>query len=126
MGEGVAGDRRQEVPWGEEWDASRANSDESKLGRTAPAGSYPGGASPYGAHDMAGNVWEWVADWYDERYYQRSPERSPRGPDSGQSRVLRGGSWFNYPVNLRAMARSYDAPDRWRHFLGFRCAKGAP
>jgi len=88
-------------------------------------GSYPSGVSPYGAHDMAGNVWEWVADWFDAAYYQRSPERNPKGPDSGTSRVLRGGSWLNDPFSLRAAARSLNTPDHRSNSSGFRCARGA-
>jgi formylglycine-generating enzyme required for sulfatase activity len=101
----------RKYPWGDQWDSSKANSFESKLGKTVAVGSYPGGASPYGAHDMAGNVWEWVADWYDKDYYRRSPERNPQGPDSGHHRVLRGGSWVNIPVDLRTADRDYVTPD---------------
>ena len=81
--------------------------------------------SPYGGHDMAGNVWEWVADWYDTTYYQRSPERNPRGPDAGQSRVLRGGAWYNLPIDLRSASRNDYSPDDRNYFIGFRCARGA-
>jgi formylglycine-generating enzyme required for sulfatase activity/uncharacterized caspase-like protein len=109
-------------PWGEQWDASRANSG----GKPVSVGSYPGGVSPYGAHDMAGNVWEWVADWYEAAYYQRSPERNPKGPDSGQYRVVRGGSWDFSPIGLRASYRNYGTPDRRFSLVGFRCARGLP
>jgi formylglycine-generating enzyme required for sulfatase activity len=115
----------RKYPWGEQWDASRANSGQSMLGKTAPVGSYPSGVSPYGAHDMAGNAWEWVADWYDKDYYQRSPDRNPKGPESGQSRVLRGGSWHSAPFRLRASDRSNVTPDLRRNGFGFRCARGA-
>ena len=115
----------RKYPWGEQWDASRANSTESKLGKTAPVGSYPSGASPYGAQDMAGNAWEWVADWYDSTYYKNSPERNPKGPDSGTSRVLRGGSWGRYAIYLRSASRSYSTPDKRFSDIGFRCARGA-
>jgi formylglycine-generating enzyme required for sulfatase activity len=114
----------RKYPWGEQWDASRANSDASKLGKTATVGSYPSGVSPYGAHDMAGNVWEWVADWYARDYYQRSPERNPPGPDSGTSRVLRGGSWDFNPFNLRSTYRINYTPVYRSHDFGFRCARG--
>jgi len=89
--------------------------------RTAPVGSYPNGASPYGALDMAGNVWEWVADWYGEDYYSNSPEDNPHGPDSGTSRVLRGGSWLNNQELLRASLRLRNHPDLTLSYLGFRC-----
>ena len=80
----------RKYPWGDLWDPSRANSGESKLGKTVAVGSYSGGVSPYGARDMTSNVWEWVADWYDANYYQSAPSRNPKGPDSGQLRVRRG------------------------------------
>ncbi|MBI4489945.1 MAG: formylglycine-generating enzyme family protein [Deltaproteobacteria bacterium] len=110
-------------PWGEQWDSSRANSAESKLGRAAPVGSYPNGVSPYGVHDMAGNVWEWVADWYDENYYQRSPDRNPKGLDSGQLCVLRGGSWLSIVWNLRASSSNRTFPTGRNFITGFRCAQ---
>ena len=112
-------------PWGEAWDASKANGNMA-VGTTRPVGSYPGGVSAYEVHDMAGNVTEWVADWLDESYYQRSPERNPRGPDSGQYRVLRGGSWSNPPIFLRTADRDPDPPVIRFNFIGFRCARGIP
>ena len=117
----------RKYPWGDQWDSSRANSVESQLGKTTPVGSYPGGASTYGALDMAGNVWQWVADWYDKSYYQRSPERNPRGPESGQYRVLRGGSWLYVPILLRSAHRGdYSRVHRLEFLIGFRCARGFP
>jgi iron(II)-dependent oxidoreductase len=115
----------RKYPWGEQWDAGRANSGETRLGKTAPVGSYPSGVSPYGAHDMAGNVWEWVADWYEAAYYRRSPERNPKGPDSGQYRVVRGGSWGYVPALLRASNRVSNSPGNRGSSFGFRCARGA-
>ena len=114
----------RKYPWGDQWDASRANSTESRLGKTAEVGSYPTGASPYGAQDMAGNVWEWVADWYDKDYYKRSPDRNPRGPDTGTYRVLRGGSWDDDPIDLRTAYRGYGTPVDRCDYIGFRCARG--
>jgi formylglycine-generating enzyme required for sulfatase activity len=116
----------RQYPWGEQWDASRANSTDTKRGRTAPVGSYPSGASPYGVQDMAGNVWEWVADWFDANYYGASPERNPRGPDFGAAKVLRGGSWYHQPPNLRSSLRTHFWPDNRFDDFGFRCAKGLP
>jgi formylglycine-generating enzyme required for sulfatase activity len=79
-------------PWGEDWDGSKANA-VMTVQATRPVGSYPGGVSPYNAHDMAGNVVEWVADWFDKDSYKSSFERNPTGPATGRSRVLRGVSW---------------------------------
>jgi iron(II)-dependent oxidoreductase len=116
----------RKYPWGDQWDPSRANSAESKLGKSTPVGSYPGGASPYGALDMTGNVWHWVADWYDKDYYKHGPETNPRGAESGQSRVLRGGAWYLNPIYLRSAYRFSWPPHLRNGHYGFRCAKGLP
>jgi len=89
---------------------------------TAPVGHYEAGKSPYGAYDMAGNVWEWVADWYDADYYSKAPDRNPQGPDSGEKRVLRGGSWFGYEGDARCADRYGGAPDVRISYFGFRVA----
>jgi len=120
------GDDGRAYPWGEPWDPSRANSKESGLGRTAPVGSYPSGVSPYGVHDMAGNVWEWVADWYAKDYYTHGPRRNPTGPDSGSWKVLRGGSWGYLPSLLKTTSRLSITPDLRNTVVGFRCARGIP
>ena len=90
---------------------------------TAPVGSYPHGASPYGCMDMAGNVWEWCYDWYDEDYYRNSPYRNPKGPSSGTSRVCRGGSWNCSAKSVRCASRSRGSPSYGWGFLGFRPAR---
>ena len=73
---------------------------------TAPVGSYPAGGSWAGALDMSGNVYEWVKDWYDENYYASSPGRNPQGPDSDDTKVMRGGSWGTDEFYLRGANRS--------------------
>jgi TatA/E family protein of Tat protein translocase len=99
-------------PWGNEFDSSRCNSWESGIHTTTPVGRYsPRGDSPYGVKDMAGNVWEWCADWYDENYYKNSPKENPKGPASGRYRVLRGGSWNFGSNDVRAASRNYYDPD---------------
>lgn len=115
----------RKYPWGnEEPDKSRANYLQTGPRQTTPLGSYPSGASPYGIHDMAGNVWEWVADSYDEGFYKNSPAKNPK-PSSSTSgyHVLRGGSWYSPPKALRASGR-YRGKGGSSN-VGFRCAKDA-
>ena len=110
-------------PWGDAIDMSYANYYNSNVGDTSQVGSYKSGKSIYGAYDMAGNVWEWVADWYDENYYKNSPSSNPQGPDSGSYRVLRGGSWDNIENLLRVSFRGGSAPGGRFDVIGFRCAR---
>jgi len=110
-------------PWGEGIDCAKANYKDCGHGVTKPVGSYPSGSSPYGAMDMAGNVWEWCADWYDKEYYRNSPNRNPKGPSSGRYRVLRGGSWNDPPTNLRSSLRGWSNLAERHSNYGFRCAR---
>ena len=73
--------------------------------------SMPNGQSPYGIHHMAGNVWEWVSDWYDGFYYEKSPYANPKGPDLGTSKVLRGGNWYYKAFYMRTTYRFNKKPD---------------
>ena len=118
-------------PWGDTWDGAKCNhgmSDEPYYDeqdgyrRTAPVGSFASGMSPYGVHDMAGNVWEWTGDWYDRKYYAESPRENPQGPESGKYRVVRGGSWGTVKISARTTFRARFVPDRTRDAVGFRCA----
>lgn len=89
---------------------------------TAPVGSFPVGASPYGALDMIGNVWEWCADWFDPAYYVRAPADNPMGPTTGKYRSLRGGCWSNFDADfLRPSKRNRKLPDDSDDKTGFRC-----
>lgn len=90
---------------------------------TAPVGSFPLGASPVGALDMAGNVWEWTGDHFDPSFYADSPRENPIGAASGHERVLRGGSWISYPFMLRTAYRGHHTPDTRHNYSGFRCAR---
>jgi serine/threonine-protein kinase len=89
----------------------------------APVGTYPAGASLYAVLDMAGNVAEWVNDWYDETYYSVSPESNPQGPSEGFFRVLRGGSYYSSATGIRAADRSWYIPEGSTDYIGFRCAQ---
>jgi formylglycine-generating enzyme required for sulfatase activity len=111
-------------PWGDEPpDPQKANYSDSKVGDTTPVGVYPPGASPYGALDMAGNVWEWTADWYGDATYASSSAKNPTGPSSGDTRVLRGGSWGDGEDGARAANRFRRYPVNWNDDNGFRCAR---
>jgi formylglycine-generating enzyme required for sulfatase activity len=107
----------------QEWKVSTIN---DGYRETAPVGSYPKGASPYGVLDMSGNVWEWVFDWFQGTYYKVSPEKNPLGPASGTQRVIRGGSYYNGIDGVRVVARAYRSPDNFGLSIGFRCAVDAP
>jgi len=119
------GTDQRRYPWGDgSPDSSLANYNWSAYeGKTVPVGSYPAGVSPYGIHDMAGNVWEWCADWYDIGYYSSSPTNNPLGPSSGSRCVHRGGGYVADAFFIRSVYRngktpSYSGPD-----FGFRVCK---
>ena len=126
-------------PWGNDFDCKKGNfDDEIQLDNyvvpggancdgfpdTSPVGWFINGKSPYGAYDMVGNVWEWVNDWYDSAYYSSSPSSNPLGPVIGQSRVRRGGSWYDYYGDVRSGVRNGSDPGITDVNVGFRCARG--
>jgi len=113
-------------PWGDVWDATLTNTLES--GRRGPVtiGSFLAGASPYGVLDLAGNVAEWVADYFDPAYYTYAPDHNPTGPNKVLDHVLRGGSWDSPPKHAQTFFRDsshYAGPNPR---VGFRCAQSAP
>lgn len=90
---------------------------------TAPVGSFPLGRSPFGVEDLAGNVWEWVQDWFDPGFYRQSPAASPVNNTMGERRVIRGGGWGNNPSGLRSTLRHANPPEIGLSMVGFRCAR---
>lgn len=127
------GDDGRLYPWGNEWDGALANFCDTNCtydwrdpnvndgyALTAPVGSYaPGGDSWIGAADMVGSVWDWVDDWY--AAYENTPQTNPTGPESGDRKVLRGGSWYSNPRYLRAANRDFYSPTTRNDLFGFRC-----
>lgn len=113
-------------PWGDEApDCTKVNmgGDLSCVGDTDLVGRRAWGASPWGAMDMAGNVWEWTSDWYDADYYRKSPKQDPKGPTSGRLKVMRGGCWMSGADSLRVSCRKAELPDTWAPNVGFRCVQ---
>jgi formylglycine-generating enzyme required for sulfatase activity len=122
-------------PWGNDPpNPQRANYGKEKWNKhtaLVPVGQLKDGQSPYGISDLAGNVWEWVSDWYDPDYYATTPSRNPHGPEKGKYKVLRGGSWDLAPEQLLSARRDfnnptsfdYDSPSFRNFTSGFRCAK---
>jgi len=108
-------------PNGDELDSTLANYSLAGVDATAAVGNYP--PNGYGLHDMAGNVWEWVADYYDEDCYKTSPSKNPGGPEDGRFKVIRGGSWHSGPGCNKVHYRNA-LPANWVDFaVGFRCVK---
>lgn len=128
------GRNKLRYPWGNQPpDCNQVNYEGREggcVGGTSPVGSYSSGASPYGALDLAGNVWEWVSDWYQEDYYQlvmltpspTNPTGPENAPDSRLRKVLRGGSWDKSPDKLRTTSRSNELKEHPEASIGFRCA----
>ena len=123
-------------PWGETFDATRLNFCDASCdlswanpnvndgyADTAPVDAYPLGASPYGVYNMAGNVWEWVSDWYAADYYVSAPSTAPGGPTTGAQRVTRGGGYVNDYYYLRVTTRRRFMPNVSSSSTGFRCAR---
>ena len=110
-------------PWGNRFNSQYCNTDESEYWDTTPVEAFsPDGDSPYGVTDMAGNVWEWVADWYDRDAYAHASDRNPRGPEMGKTKVLRGGSWDFSANEARCAVRNHEYPGPRHGLIGFRCA----
>ena len=114
-------------PWGNEhptkFFANVSQEHWNNHGALTPVGKFEDGKSPYGIYDMAGNVWEWVSDWYDPDYYKTSPSQNPTGPSTGGHKVIRGGSWGSAPEALRSSEREIHVPSFRGLGTGFRCAK---
>lgn len=126
------GERGAIFPWGDEpagWLKSNIAHPGSKRGIKYPPLAnvmrYEKGVSPYGVYQMAGNVSEWVADWFDPRYYQKNEVVNPKGPATGQLKVFRGGSWNEDPEVARSAGRNAAQPDHRSYLIGFRCARDA-
>ncbi|MFH0925434.1 MAG: SUMF1/EgtB/PvdO family nonheme iron enzyme, partial [bacterium] len=119
------GDQNFIFPWGNAWDINKLNAWIKVPQFTKPVGSYEAGKSPYGCYDMAGNVWEWCSDWYDENSYKSSPAQDPKGPAVGKAHTVRGGSWGSEQWDCRTTARLSGEKMLQLCYVGFRCAKDA-
>ncbi|MEK7747536.1 MAG: SUMF1/EgtB/PvdO family nonheme iron enzyme [Nitrospirota bacterium] len=115
-------------PWNATFEEGYANlrGEEDGFAYTSPVGSYEAGRSPFGLYDMSGNVEEWVLDWYDEFFYKEGQVTLPMGPDTGKTRVVRGGSWESTQNNARNTRRHSVFPHRKEAGIGFRCVMDNP
>lgn len=123
------GDQGWIYPWGNEWDLAKCNSIESGSNDAIPIGQFsPQGDSLYHCADMAGNIWEWCADWFDEQAYQKYIDgvKDPLGAESGERRSLRGGAFVSDRLYVRCAARGSGFPDLGFRRIGFRVAASAP
>jgi len=120
------GEGSRKYPWGDTLTQKHANleGEEDGYKYLAPPGKFEAGRIPYGLYDMAGNVAEWVHDTYDDKYYAKTPYRDPKGPEEGQNKVIRGGSWRESPHGARVAKRFQAKLWRTDATIGFRCAKG--
>lgn len=133
------GTKGQDYPWGFSFNGNLANfcdknctsggentNYDDGFEDTAPVGTYEGGVSPFGAYEMAGNVKEWVSDFYSEDYYLASPISNPLGPNLGVGHVVHGGAWCSESNELMSQNRSWEEPEYSGSCLGFRCAISPP
>lgn len=111
----------RKYPWGNEFPSSELATFSTKA--TSDVNSHPAGVSPYGAYNMAGNVAEWVMDWYSPTYYASAPLKNPSGPAKGEKKILRGGSYFNAPNKLTTTYRLWENPKYNYPPYGVRCAR---
>ena len=119
------GDDERRFPWGHvEPTDKHLNYSQAWIGikTLMPVGSYEAGKSPYGLYDVAGNVWEWVADWYDPEYYGKSPANDPLGPETGTHKVIRSSGWHVETPQVRIFTRVRSHPKVRNESTGFRCA----
>ena len=114
---------KNQYPWGNKIDDLHANyfTSITTKNEMKPVGTML--PSLYGIYDIAGNVWEWCADWYGKTYYKTSPYKNPQGPEEGRYRVFRGGAWISRAESLRCSERARNVPTHRSYIIGFRCAK---
>ncbi len=114
-------------PWGNDFPDNQRVTFRRKFSEISfkvmePVNSMSQGVSPYGNHHMAGNVWEWVADWFDGGTYRDREQKDPKGPETGISKVLRGGNWYFKAYYMRTTYRFNERPGQFNIWQGFRCA----